>query len=165
MSFNTFWTLWYHSLNEKRWDLASYQKLIVIKSPEDFWKVFNTINIKTGMLFLMRENTPPIWESPENIHGGAWSFMVNSDKNIENVFHNIASGILGESLISNENYMKLITGLTVTPKSDSFIVKIWTSKFHEQITFNQSYLVDNVNNNMLFKHHKKNLGMYKKNNR
>lgn len=162
MPLNSFWTLWYHSLNEKRWDLSSYQKLVVIKTPEDFWRVFSNINIKTGMLFLMRENTPPLWESPENIQGGAWSFMVNSDKNIENIFHNIASGILGESLISNEKYMKLITGLTVTPKSNSFIVKIWTSKYNDSIIFDQTYLAETANTNMLFKHHKKNLGMYKK---
>ena len=160
---NSFWTLWYHALDEKKWDLSSYQKLAIIKSREEFWSVFNNLNMKTGMLFLMRKNIPPLWESSENINGGAWSFMVSSNKPIENIFYHLASGILGESIIDKPTHMNQINGLSITPKSDSFILKIWTSISHsENITFNSSYFINNINQNMIFKHHKKNLGLSKK---
>lgn len=154
-SLNTFWTLWYHSLSEKNWNLKSYKKIAIIRSCEEFWGVFNSLNLRTCMLFLMRENIPPLWESSENINGGAWSFMIKNNSNVEDVFYNIASGVLGENITVNP---LLINGVTITPKTDSFIIKIWSKSKHDKVNFNKEYFIeDSMFDNMIFKNHKKNL--------
>lgn len=153
---NNKWTLWYHSLEEKKWDIDSYKKLCVITSIEEYWGVFNNINIKTSMLYLMREDVLPIWESSENINGGTWSFMIKNTNNIEQLFTDAASGILSENLIENEVDMANINGLSITPKTDSFIIKIWSKTTNKYIKFNKNY-INNTKYNMIFKIHKKNL--------
>lgn len=159
MELNSKWTLWFHSLSENKWDLSSYIKLCYITNIEEFWSVFNNINIKTGMLFLMKDNIPPMWESKENIDGGSWSFMINENSKVEDIFLSICSGVLGCNLLP-ENEMKSITGVTITPKRNAFIIKIWSSKNNQaSIQFNTEYISKETLESIVFKNHKKNLGL------
>src|SRR5258706_6709410 len=80
------WNLFSHEKEEinNNWTLDGYEKLGIFTTVEEFWKIYNNIDITNGMFYLMRQNYPPIWDDPKNINGGAWTFRV--DKKILNRF-------------------------------------------------------------------------------
>jgi hypothetical protein len=106
----------------------------------------------------MKQNFLPLWESPENINGGSWSFMV-SKEHMEKTFYLLSSSILGNQLTLDVENMNYINGLSVTPKSNSFIIKIWCSKYIED--FDNSFL-KGIHQSMIFKPHKKNIVIHVK---
>jgi hypothetical protein len=153
------WSLWNHPLDEHDWTIHGYKKLCIFDTVEHFWGIFDNINIETSMIFIMKQNTLPLWESPENINGGSWSFMV-SGENMKKTFCLLSSGILGNKLTIHINNMQFINGFSVTPKFNSFIIKIWCSKYIDD--FDKSFL-DGINHTMMFKPHKKNIVIHVKN--
>jgi hypothetical protein len=152
------WSLWNHSLDENDWGISGYKKICVFNTIEHFWGVFDNINIQTSMIFLMKNNSLPLWESPENIDGGSWSFMVDKE-HMSNTFYLLSSGILCNQLMTNLDDMNFINGLSITPKFNSFIIKIWCSKYIEN--FHVSFL-GGIRESMIFKPHKKNIVIHER---
>ena len=99
--------------------------------PNNFVKVkeIKTNNIKiiavNSMLFLMRENINPIWEDENNKKGGCFSYKVNN-KLVNDLWKKMAYLLMGESLASLE-VSKDINGITISPKKNFCIIKIWLS--------------------------------------
>jgi hypothetical protein len=155
---NDNWSLWNHSLDEHDWTINGYKKICIFNTIEQFWGVFDHINIETSMIFLMKQHSLPLWESPENVNGGSWSFMV-SKEDMKDTFYLLSSGILGNQLTIDVSDMIYINGLSVTPKFNSFIIKIWCSKYIE--SFDNSFL-KGIRPSMLFKPHRKNIVIHVK---
>ena len=77
---NDKWTLWYHNPSDSNWSINSYNKLINLKNIDDYWIVNTHLQpkiIESSMLFLMRDGIEPMWEDPQNIDGGCWSFKLS----------------------------------------------------------------------------------------
>ena len=165
LTFNSKWTLWHHSVQEKNWELTSYNKLICIENTSEFWNTIEHINLETSMLFLMRENILPLWESPDNISGGSWSFMIENNnagdiltpnKAVE-LFKDFAIGMVGENLIETNTPETnlLVNGISITPKTNSYIIKIWAKKFIEPRLLNKTFITPEIQEKMIFRYHKK----------
>lgn len=138
------WTLWFHSLTDKNWLDNSYIKLYEIETIGDFWTVFNNFGyIHEGMFFLMRKHIFPLWEKPENIDGGTWSVsvpkLIASDIMLE-----LSMALLGETLVDNMNMMSEINGISITPKYNSSVIKIWnkTSENSNKFVFNNDFKIN-----------------------
>ena len=125
MSFD--WVLWYHDPNNSDYSLESYIKIADIKNVADFWNVFEAISQEawtSGMFFFMRNGYRPLWDAPENDKGGAWSKKVDA-MDTYNVFLDCMVHCLAGKFLSANN--DCIAGVTLSPKGQFHIVKIWNT--------------------------------------
>lgn len=121
------WTLWAHLPHDTNWDLNSYTKIFSIETMEQgvaLLEMLPDIMIKNCMLFIMRNNIQPIWEDPNNKEGGSFSYKL-PNKSVKEVWKNLSYLIMGEYLIGDENIQLLINGITISPKKNFCIIKIW----------------------------------------
>ena len=142
---NTYYILWYHGITEKNWDKDSYIKIGIIHSIKEFWTYYNNINtFLKGIFFLMKEDILPIWEVPDNINGGYWSFRVDRDKvdeiwtklSIQLITENICNSSSSKSELqqtdqqteqSNKIIKHDINGISISPKAVNAVIKIWNN--------------------------------------
>ena len=126
----TEWSLWHHNPLDSDWTLRSYKLLHVINSVDCFWCIFNIINsdnLKTNMLFLMKNNIKPIWEDEENMNGGSLSFKVLHN-NIYDAWLELSIALLTENISEDDNDINDINGISISPKKGFSIIKIWLKK-------------------------------------
>ena len=125
---NSNWKFWFHDPLDNNWKLESYKDIYTIDTIERYWKLYSFLNnkiIENSMLFLMRDTIDPLWEDTENINGGCWSLKIPKG-NIFDIWNNISIALLSES-ISNKDTIN-INGISISPKKNFCIIKIWTNK-------------------------------------
>ena len=122
------WDLYYHLPHYKNWDLSGYT--IIMKSIDTVEKVIIlnesiTENVvKNCMLFVMRNGITPMWEDARNRNGGCFSYKV-INKQVHEVWKNLFYMLCGESLCVEPELSKHINGITISPKKNFCIIKIW----------------------------------------
>tara|TARA_B100000035_G_C21035554_1_gene570715 strand:+ start:5026 stop:5553 length:528 start_codon:yes stop_codon:yes gene_type:complete len=124
------WNLYYHLPHDNNWSLSSYTEIMSsINDPESVVSLNNTIHdnvIKNCMLFVMREGITPMWEDPKNRHGGCFSYKV-SNKFVPEVWKNLFFLLCGETICTDNELCKYVNGITISPKKNFCIIKIWLS--------------------------------------
>ena len=122
------WNLYYHLPSDKKWDLSSYQLILGnIDTVESVIAINQTISeniVKYCMLFVMRDGITPMWEDTKNRNGGCFSFKV-INKQVHSVWKSLFYAMCGETLFINKEYHKLVNGITISPKKNFCIVKVW----------------------------------------
>lgn len=122
------WNLYYHLPSDKKWDLSSYHTILGnIDTVEGVVAINQAIPeniVKYCMLFAMRDGITPMWEDPKNRNGGCFSFKV-INKQVFSVWKSLFYAICGETLFINKAYHKLVNGITISPKKNFCIVKVW----------------------------------------
>ena len=122
------WDLYYHLPHDKNWDLASYKKIMHdIDSVEKLIAINEALSekiVKNCMLFVMRSGITPMWEDPKNRNGGCFSFKV-INKQVYSVWRSLFYLLCGETLCVDNKHNELITGITISPKKNFCIIKIW----------------------------------------
>ena len=129
------WNLYYHLPQDKNWDLASY-KIIMgsIDTAEKTAAIVDALSanmMKYCMLFVMRDGITPMWEDPKNRNGGCFSYKV-MNKHVPEVWKTMFSALCGETLSTDPKYNPLINGITVSPKKNFCIIKIWLTDYSLQ---------------------------------
>lgn len=126
-------TLWYHDVNNDKWDLESYKKIMLLNTYEDLLVCLKKINnINSGMFFIMKEDITPLWENNYNKNGGYWSFKVNKN-DVYNIWVELFYKFCFESISIDDSQ---ITGISVSPKINNCIFKIWNNdKFNKDLSF------------------------------
>tara|TARA_B100001057_G_scaffold281501_1_gene281857 strand:- start:415 stop:942 length:528 start_codon:yes stop_codon:yes gene_type:complete len=122
------WTLWAHLPHDTDWSLSSYYKIITLETIEDALLLFETfpeVMVTNCMLFLMRAGINPTWEDANNRNGGSFSYKINN-RTVPYCWKNLSYVLLGETL-TPPNKSKFITGITISPKKNFCIIKIWLS--------------------------------------
>ena len=76
------------------------------------------------MLFVMRENINPTWEDKQNRNGGCFSYKI-SNKYVYEIWKALLYALAGESLTKDPAHASLVNGITISPKKNFCIVKIW----------------------------------------
>jgi len=123
------WTLWYHSINNKEWTNDSYVKVIELRTLLDYKlleNIFRINHLQNGMFFIMKNEIFPTWEDPNNRLGGCISFKY--DNNILKEFLKLLLLCITNNLSTEENINE-INGLSISPKKEFNIVKIWTKNY------------------------------------
>jgi len=122
------WDLYYHLPQDKTWELSSYK---IIMGDIDRADKLVAINeaipaniVRYCMLFVMRKGITPMWEDPQNRNGGCFSYKV-INKQVVEVWKSLVYALCGESLATNPKYNGVINGITISPKKNFCIVKIW----------------------------------------
>ena len=106
-------------------DIDTPEKLITINEavPENI--------IKYCMLFIMRKGITPMWEDPKNRNGGCFSFKV-INKQVPAVWKQLFYALGGETLSYDKEMNSKINGITISPKKNFCIIKIWLENCDQQ---------------------------------
>lgn len=121
------WTLWAHLPHDIDWTAKSYKKIITFNSVEAIIALCETIPekmVNNCMLFLMRKGIVPMWEDTKNKNGGCFSYKV-SNKCVAGVWKTLSYILVGETLTDDKKLRSLINGITISPKKNFCIIKIW----------------------------------------
>jgi hypothetical protein len=121
------WVLFAHLPHDTDWGINSYKKISTMATVEQAIAVTETlppILIENCMLFLMRDGIKPIWEDPKNRNGGCFSYKV-LNKNVHEVWKGLSYSTVGNTVSSQIAFVNNITGITISPKKNFCIVKIW----------------------------------------
>lgn len=124
---NNNWTCWIHYQNDNVWTLDRYQSITTLSNLKDAILFIENLDeniIKKTMLFFMKDSILPLWESEDNINGGCFSYKI-SNINIVNIFKILLYKIIGNTLSSDENTLNNINGISISPKKNFCIIKIW----------------------------------------
>lgn len=123
------WTLWAHLPHDTDWSVDSYKRIVTFDTVEDLIALYQAVPetmIRNCMLFLMREDVRPTWEDAKNRDGGCFSFKVGN-KTVPSVWTQLSYALAGETLASDQSLMDTITGVTISPKKNFCVVKVWLS--------------------------------------
>ena len=153
---NSEWILWAHLPHNTDWSLKSYIKVSSINTVEHMIRLLNNmpdIMVSNCMLFLMRKGINPTWEDPNNIKGGCFSFKIMNNK-VVNIWKKLNYLITGETLSENDKFMKNVNGITISPKKQFCIIKVWMKDLEYQSPSDITDIEGLPISGCLFKRHK-----------
>ena len=128
---------------------------MTVTTVEEFWSLINGIpqeTMNTGMFFFMREGYRPMWEAEENAKGGAWSMKIDAQETptifIDCMVHCVAQKLLTA-------HPETIVGVTVSPKGQFHIIKIWntTTSVSDKKLFSPSLKLKKSDVDIVYKAH------------
>ncbi len=146
------WTLYSHLPHDTDWSLKSYQNIVNIECIEQLVSIFEVIPdkmIKNCMLFVMKDKITPLWEDENNRNGGCFSYKI-ANNDVPNVWKNLCYLLVGETLSKKKAN---ITGLTISPKKNFCIIKIWLGDCNNQNPQDITYFNGIDAQGCLFKKH------------
>ena len=153
---NSTWNLWAHLPHDTDWSVTSYKLIYQFKTVEEAIAITETLPpllVINCMLFIMRDGIMPVWEDPRNRDGGCFSYKV-SNKNVYEVWRDLTFVLLGDTISPNNSFVQTVTGITISPKKNFCIIKIWMSNCDFQ---NPALVTSDVKNissqGCLFKKH------------
>jgi hypothetical protein len=121
------WTLWSHLPHDLDWSLKSYTQIMSFNTVESACAIVEILSesmIKKCMFFLMRDTIAPVWEDSRNQSGGCFSYKV-SHKCINITWKKIVYATIGNTLSANVDMMQNVNGVSISPKKNFCVVKIW----------------------------------------
>lgn len=119
------WSAYYHEPEDETWTTESYKKLQLCESWEALGSLLRELGphkTTNGLLRIMCGDYSPLWENNGNIYGGTYCLKVRRRNAIEVFQRYLAAAILGSCTADSTNK---IVGVTISPKKDSCIIKIW----------------------------------------
>ena len=129
------WNLYYHLPHDKNWELSSYKPIMEnIGTAEQLIALNEGLPeniVKHCMLFVMRKGITPMWEDPKNRNGGCFSFKV-VNKQVPAVWKSLFYALCGETLSTETKYNPLFNGITISPKKNFCIIKVWLANCSAQ---------------------------------
>ena len=72
----------------------------------------------------MKVGINPLWEDPRNKQGGAFSYRI-TNKYVFETFRDLLYVLIGETLTSSDSFNRNICGITLSPKKNFCVVKVW----------------------------------------
>jgi hypothetical protein len=120
------WVLWAHLPQETNWTMESYISVMTISYVEEMLSLIHTLPeklITDCMFFLMKENISPTWEDDRNKNGGCFSYKINH--RIRDTWRDVSYSVIGNSLSMDHTFQKDITGISISPKKNFCILKVW----------------------------------------
>ena len=146
------WTIFSHLPHDTDWSLKSYENITQITYIEELISILDIIPdtmIKNCMLFIMKDDITPLWEDEKNRHGGCFSYKI-ANNDVPNVWKNLCYLLVGETLFKKPAN---ITGITISPKKNFCIIKIWMGDCKEQNPKEITYCDGIESHGCLFKKH------------
>jgi Eukaryotic initiation factor 4E len=123
------WCLWAHLPHDTDWSINSYKPVYTFTTLEETIAITETLPealVKNCMLFLMRDGVKPMWEDPKNRNGGCFSYKV-SNKQVYTVWKELSYVLVGSTISKEPSFVANVTGITISPKKNFCIIKIWMS--------------------------------------
>ena len=121
------WTLWAHLPHDLDWSMKSYNKIYTVSTVEEAIAITETlppILVQNCMLFWMRDGIKPTWEDQKNRNGGCFSYKV-VNKTVYDSWKELTYSTLGNTVSKQMSFVDKVTGITISPKKNFCIIKIW----------------------------------------
>lgn len=121
------WNLYAHLPQDSNWNLDRYFHLFEMKTVEDTIAICDVLPgtmVQNCMLFLMRDSIIPKYEDVRNRDGGAFSYKV-SNKYVKETWRDLTYALVGNSLSSNPQFVNAVTGISISPKKNFCVIKVW----------------------------------------
>jgi hypothetical protein len=121
------WILWAHLPHDTDWSLKSYMKIYEFNTAEQAITITETLPpvlVTNCMLFLMRKGINPIWEDVRNRNGGCFSYKI-PNKDVPEAWKQLSYSLVGETMSDNNKLLPHINGITISPKKNFCIIKVW----------------------------------------
>ena len=121
------WNFYFHYCDEEKWTFDSYihiHKLTNIEQSILLFENFPLDILKRGMVFIMKNKITPLWEDKMNVSGGCLSYRIPF-KIMNSAWRQIYYSLIMNKMTSNKEMDKDINGISISPKKNFFIVKIW----------------------------------------
>jgi hypothetical protein len=128
------WTLWAHLPHDTDWSIKSYIPISTFTTVEDTIAVTETlpsIMVENCMLFMMKEGIKPTWEDPKNRNGGCFSYKV-TNKLVYKAWKDLTYVVVGATVSKNPSFVNCVNGITISPKKNFCIIKIWFNNCKNQ---------------------------------
>jgi translation initiation factor 4E len=128
------WTIYAHLPHDTDWSLVSYKKIFSTDKMEEFITLTESLPdklISNCMLFIMKDNIKPIWEDAHNKNGGCFSYKI-SNSSVPAIWRKFSYKLVGNSLLKSGTKKNNINGITISPKKNFCIIKIWFSDCSNQ---------------------------------
>lgn len=126
--FSNKYKLYFHKVNDSKWDIESYIHVCDIEKKDDLLYLYKKVpNYKSGMFFLMKEDIKPMYEDKNNIKGGVWTFKMPK-RECNNFWKDICYKFCNKELTNKMEDDNLITGISISPKINNCIFKLWICK-------------------------------------
>ena len=138
------YTLWMHMLYDNDWSINSYKKIYNFNTIEKAACLIENLNseiIEKTMIFLMKNDIKPIWEVEENKRGGCFSYKITTCY-IYELWKKMSYMLIGNSMIDDDIIVKNINGISISPKKNYCIFKIW---INDVANFKESSIYDFIN--------------------
>jgi len=136
MNFTEPYILWYHGVNNVKWDIKSYENIIKMNNVTEYFTAMHSINDKifpNSMFFIMKDGIDPTWEHPVNKAGGTWSFKIDDNVLLE-LWDKINMLLIADNFFEEKECMN---GISLAPKKGYYILKLWTNKDCKNINFSK----------------------------
>jgi translation initiation factor 4E len=130
----TNWTLWAHLPHDTDWNIKSYIQIATFTTIENTLAVTETLPavlVENCMLFMMKTGIKPTWEDPQNRDGGCFSYKV-LNKSVYKVWKDLTYAVVGGSISNEKGFVNCVTGITISPKKNFCIIKIWMANCKNQ---------------------------------
>ena len=128
------WVLYAHLPHDTDWSLKSYKEIYEINTVEGAIAITETLPevlIKNCMLFIMQKGVAPMWEDIKNRQGGSFSYKI-ANKNVLEVWRELSYVLVGGTISNHSSFVANVTGITISPKKNFCIIKIWMSNCANQ---------------------------------
>lgn len=122
------WNLLYHLPQDTDRSAASYK--YIMENIDTIDKVITISKsipeniVKFCMLSVMKVGIIPSWEDVKNRNGGSFSYKV-INKFVPVVWNELMYSLCGHTLTKEKQHMELVNGVTISPKKNFCIIKIW----------------------------------------
>lgn len=150
------WKLYAHLPRDTNWDMDSYKCIMTFDNIEHIVSHLENIPnflIRKCMLFLMRDDIEPIWEDPQNCKGGSFSYKVFNEK-LPILWRELCYTMVCEGLSKDHNILSKINGISVSPKKNFSIIKIWMADCETRDIRKFKMHKDLIEKKVIFKAHK-----------
>lgn len=126
------WNVWIHP-NPADWTPSGYSNVGTLSTVENTVAIMHLLPdtlIENCMSFVMKDGILPLWEDPRNKNGGSFSYKV-PNKIVHRVWRHLSYVLVGETISTNEKFVQQVTGISISPKKNFCVIKIWleTSQF------------------------------------
>jgi hypothetical protein len=121
------WIIWAHLPDNTDWSINSYVPIDTFTTIEETIAVIETLPanlIENCMLFVMKDGIKPTWEDEKNRDGGCFSYKI-INKNICKVWKELTYVVVGMSISNKTQFTKSVTGISISPKKNFCVLKIW----------------------------------------
>jgi hypothetical protein len=128
------WILWAHLPQDQDWSPKSYKKICGFQTLEQVIAVTQSLPedfVKNCMLFLMKDGIAPVWEHALNRNGGCFSYKV-ANKSVFKLWQDLTFALVGDCISTNQEFINSVTGITISPKKNFCIMKIWLTNCNHQ---------------------------------
>jgi hypothetical protein len=151
------YNVWFHDANDTNFEIEGFNLISNINDVNDFIIINEILKINykmllNGMFFVMKDGIKPLWNDEQNKDGGCISWKIEKNNSLE-YWCNFFLLFITNNLPRELNKYN-INGISINPKKNCNIFKLWVGKDINSQVINNINMTDKC----LFNNH---LRLYK----